>query len=111
MTAIEKVLSLNRFAWYTQLIAPVKEAGVFVPPRAALTAMPEPARTIFAIQANLRRLGYQVPVTGQMDSVTRQTVVAYAKMRKLKTTEPQVVLTSLCKDIPGACTNAAQLSY
>lgn len=111
MSVIEETLSLNSFAPYAKISVSVKKAGFFVSPGAAATVLPETDRTVVAIQVNLQSLGYKVAVTGRMDDVTRQAVVAYAKKRKLKTTDPQVVLTSLCKDIPGACTNAPQLSY
>lgn len=111
MNMIEETLSLNRFVPYAQTSALLKTAGFFVSPRAAYTIMPATDPIVVDIQVSLKRLGYIVAVTGRMDDATRQAVVAYAKKRKLKTTEPQTVLTSLCKDIPGTCTKVTQRHF
>lgn len=111
MNMIEETLSLNRFAPYAQISASLKTAGFFVSPRSSSTVMPDTDPSVVDIQVNLKRLGYIVAVTGRMDDATRQAVVAYAKRRKLKTTELQAVLTSLCKDIPGACTKVSQRRF
>jgi hypothetical protein len=111
MNMIEETLSLNRFAPYAQISASLKTAGFFVSSRSSSTLMPDTDPIVVDIQVNLKRLGYKVAVTGRMDDATRQAVVAYAKKRKLKTAELQAVLISLCKDIPGACTNAPQRRF
>lgn len=104
MNMIEETLGLNRFVSYNQISASLKKAGFFVSPPAAATITRDIDPIVINIQVNLKRLGYVVTATGRMDEATRQAVVIYAKRRKLKTTEPQAVLTSLCKDIPDACT-------
>ncbi len=65
--------------------------------------------TVFDIQNNLKRLGYKLTVTGQMDAATRRAVIAYAKKRKLKTTDSETVRAALCKDLRGVCADVSQL--
>lgn len=109
MSVMEETLNLNRFMPYAQTSAWLKQTGFFVPSQATMPNMLGTEAVIFDIQNNLKRLGYKLPVTGRMDEATRQAVVAYAKKRKLKTTDPQTVLMLLCKDLRGACANVSQI--
>lgn len=109
MNTIEATLKLNRFMPYAQASAWLKQAGFFVSPTEAVSSMHDTEPVVFDLQNNLKRLGYKVAATGRMDEATRQAIAAYARKRKLKTTEPQAVLASLCKDLRGACANVSQI--
>jgi heme/copper-type cytochrome/quinol oxidase subunit 2 len=111
MNMIEETLTLNRFAPYAQISASLKTAGFFVSPRSSSNIIPDTDSSVVNIQVNLKRLGYKVAVTGRMDDATRQAVVAYAKKRKLKTTEPQAVLTSMCNHMPSSCTRVSRGAF
>ncbi len=109
LDAIEEKLDLNRFEPYARTAALLKQAGFFLSPATERPEMPSADAGVMDIQSNLKRLGYKVPVTGQMDDATRRTIAAYAKKRKLASTEQHVVLTSLCKDLRGLCTDVSQI--
>jgi len=109
MDTIEETLNLNRFVPYAQTFAWLKKAGFFVSSQTAATIDPATVPIVFDIQNNLKRLGYKVSVSGQMDYATQQAIDAYAKKRRLKATDNQSVLASLCKDLRGVCANASQI--
>ncbi len=109
MNTLEKTLNLNRFAPYAQTFAWLKEAGFFVTTQPTFAIIPSIEPIVLDIQNNLKRLGYKLAVTGQMDAATRRAVIAYAKKRKLKTTDSETVRAALCKDLRGVCADVSQL--
>ena len=106
---IEETLNLNHFIPYAQAAAGLKKIGFFVPSPANTLLMPTVDLVVLDIQNNLKRLGYKVTATGQIDNATQQAVAAYVKKRKLNSAEPQAILASLCKDLRGACANISQI--
>jgi peptidoglycan hydrolase-like protein with peptidoglycan-binding domain len=109
MNMIEETLNLNHFIPYAQAAAGLKKIGFFVPSPANTLLMPTVDLVVLDIQNNLKRLGYKVTATGQIDNATQQAVAAYVKKRKLNSAEPQAILASLCKDLRGACANISQI--
>ena len=105
---VEAVLDLHRFAPYAHASARLERAGFFRKAPTAVPGMPHAQPLIADLQSNLKRLGYLVNVTGQMDNATQRAVAAYARKRKLDKTEHRLLLASLCKDLHGACVNESQ---
>ena len=103
MEKIEETLNLNRITEYAHAAAWLKKYGFFISTREIRVAASSTEDLISDVQYNLKRLGYAVAVTGEMDRPTRLAMAEYSKKRNLKATDPQSILRSLCADLHGSC--------
>lgn len=63
------------------------------------------------VQHNLIRLGYDLAVTGSLDTKTRKAIQAYADKNSIKDQSSKNILISLCRELRGRCSNAAKIQY
>ena len=109
VTLLEKTLHLHQFSTYTLVAAWVRKVGFFRAAPPAMPDIPSANLVVFDIQHNLQQLGYHFPVTGLVDDATQNALFNYVeKTSRINKTDYPSILASLCKDLPGECSQLSK---
>lgn len=100
--ALEETLALPSYPAYMQAAEVWRRAGLFVTPNSVDPARMKEQLMVLDIQTNLRRLGYGIAVSGQLDNATRQQAAVYAQKRRINR-DLRVVHSALCKERGSVC--------
>ena len=100
--ALEETLALPSYPAYMQAAEVWRRAGLFVTPNSVDPARMKEQLLVLDIQTNLRRLGYGIAVSGQLDNATRQQAAVYAQKRRINR-DLRVVHSALCKERGSVC--------